>query len=164
MPVAPQTCKQLRCSQKWFPQYLKDDYLRLASRVLSFLIASAAPRRLAFDQRLPWTGDSQMKTFSLLVVVCIACAAGASAQSLAGSARSSQPQIFVMPEYTQHASQTSLASGHDLLEHSGVTSAHGERPLWELMPEARVTPLGDSARALRKEHVAAKKAVNLWSN
>ena len=104
-----------------------------------------------------------MKTFSLLIVVCIACATGASAQ-LAGSARSSQPQIFVMPEYTQHASQTSLASGHDLLEHSGVTSAHGERPLWELMPEARVTPLGDSALSLRKEHAAAKKAVILWSN
>jgi len=104
-----------------------------------------------------------MKTFSLLFVVCVVCAAGASAQ-LAGSARSSQPQVFVMPESTQHASQTSLAQGHDLLEHSGVASTHGERPLWELMPEAQVTSLGDSARALRKEHAAAKKAVILWSN
>src|SRR5207237_4920760 len=43
-PVTPQTCKQLRCCQKWFPQYLTDHYFRLASRVLSFLIASAAPR------------------------------------------------------------------------------------------------------------------------
>jgi hypothetical protein len=104
-----------------------------------------------------------MKTFWLLVMVCVACATGASAQ-LVGSARSSQPQIFVMPEYTQHASQTSLASGQDLREHSGVTSAHGERALWELMPEAQVTPLGDSARAIRKEHAAAKKAVILWRN
>lgn len=104
-----------------------------------------------------------MKTFSLLFVVCLVCVTGATAQ-LAGSSISSQPQIFVMPEYTQHASQTPLASGHDLLESSGVTLVHGERPLWELMPEPYVTPLGDSARALRQEHASAKKAVIVWNN
>jgi hypothetical protein len=32
------------------------------------------------------------------------------------------------------------------------------------MPEPQVTPLGDSARAVRKEHAKAKKAVVVWSN
>ena len=104
-----------------------------------------------------------MKTLSILFVVCVAGVAGASAQ-LAGPTRSAQPQVFVMPEYTQHASQVSLAAGHDLLEHSGVTSARGEKPLWELMPEPQVTPLGDSAREIRKQHALAKKAAILWSN
>jgi hypothetical protein len=104
-----------------------------------------------------------MKTFSLLFVVCVACVGAASAQ-LPGSSISSQPVIFEMPEHTQHASQTPLASGHDLLESSGVTFAHGEKPLWELMPEAHVTPLGDSARALKQEHASAKRAVIVWNN
>jgi hypothetical protein len=32
------------------------------------------------------------------------------------------------------------------------------------MPEPQVTPLGDSARDIRKEHAKAKKAVIVWKN
>lgn len=38
------------------------------------------------------------------------------------------------------------------------TYAQGERPLWEFGPLTPPTPLGDVARAYRKEKLAAKKA------
>jgi len=54
------------------------------------------------------------------------------------------------------------------MERSASVWGQGEKPLWEAMQEmgtaAAVTPLGDSARALRKEHVAVKKATIVWSN
>lgn len=104
-----------------------------------------------------------MKTL-LLAFVCVAASVGAAAQSYGGGAMNAQPQMLVMPDYTQHASQTPLATSQDLLEHSGSSSAHGEVPLWEAMEPAPVTPLGDLARELRKEHAVARKAVKVWTN
>ena len=60
-----------------------------------------------------------------------------------------------------------MGQGVNLMERSGSSSDHGEMPLWEAMqkvPAAPVTPLGDAARELRKEHAAAKKAAIVWKN
>jgi hypothetical protein len=104
-----------------------------------------------------------MKTLLSVFVVWVLGCLGAMGQ-VAMSAMNGQPQMLVLPDYAQHASQTGMARAQDLMERSGTSSAHGERPLWEFMPEPQVTPLGDSARAVRKEHAKAKKAVVVWSN
>jgi hypothetical protein len=109
-----------------------------------------------------WNWRPKMKNFFFLFVVCGLCAVGANAQ--VSGATSSQAHALVMSGNPQHASQAAMAQEHSLMERSGTLSAHGQRPLWELMPEATVVPLGDSARVLRKEHAAAKKAVRVWSN
>ena len=103
-----------------------------------------------------------MKTCALLFVVMIVGAA--SAQSIGGSVSTIQPQMLVLSDNPQHASQVDLAPEHDLLERGGSHSAHGERPLWEVMPAPVVTPLGDIAREMRKEHESVKKAVLIWVN
>ena len=104
-----------------------------------------------------------MKTLLSVLVVCVLGCVGAMGQ-VGISAMNTQPQMLVLPDYAQHASQTGMAQSHDLMERSGSWSAHGERPLWEFMPEPQVTPLGDSARLIRKEHALAKKAVVVWKN
>jgi len=104
-----------------------------------------------------------MKTLLSVFVVCLLGCVGAMGQ-VAMSAMNGQPQMLVLPDYAQHASQTGMAQAQDLMEQSGSSSAHGERPLWEFMPEPHITPLGDSARVVRKEHAKAKKAVVVWSS
>jgi len=103
-----------------------------------------------------------MKNFSLLFVVCVCCVAGANGQ-VAG-ALNSQVQVITMPYHTEHASQTGLATGQNLLERSGGSYAKGERPLWEVYELAPEAPLGDAAREARKEHATAKKATKIWHN
>jgi len=41
---------------------------------------------------------------------------------------------------------------------NAYTYAQGERPLWEFGPVSPPVPLGDVARAYRKEKLTAKKA------
>jgi hypothetical protein len=104
-----------------------------------------------------------MKTYSLLLVVCV-CGL-VNAQSVVGAAAlNPQPQVISMPDFAQHASQTGLGHEESLFEIAGSASAIGERPLWEVMPAAVEAPLGDTARELRKEHASAKKAVRIWTN
>jgi len=111
----------------------------------------------------PNTEISAMKT--TLIVLCVFCATGAFAQGLGtGTVLSNEPNVFRLPSHTEHASQQPMAHGQSLLEASGFSYAHGERPLWEVAPQTVPTPLGDSARALRKEHAAAKKATKVWTN
>jgi hypothetical protein len=106
---------------------------------------------------------NKMKTLFFLFVVCVFCAVGAVAQ-VSGGTMNAQPQALVMPGHPMRATQTVLPAGQSLMERSGSTSAHGQRPLWEVMPEAQGVPLGDTARAWRKEHATAKKAATVWSN
>jgi hypothetical protein len=99
------------------------------------------------------------------LVVCTFCAVNAGGQS--GATLSAQPQVFHVADHPEHASQQAMGQGINLMERSGSVSDQGEIPLWEAMqamPAAPVTPLGDAARALRKEHDATKKAVVVWSN
>lgn len=110
-------------------------------------------------------GDRKMKKLFFLCVVCGFCATGAMAQI--GGTLMSAPTTspLVISGHVQHASQTALASSQNLIGHFSVASGKGERPLWEVMPpSAPETPLGDVARAIRKEHADAKKAVVVWTN
>jgi len=93
-----------------------------------------------------------------LFVLCFLCATTALAQSVGGSALSADVQVFQMPNHTQRASQLPMAMEQSLLEHSSYLVVEGERPLWEVQPLSRQVPLGDIARAFRKEHEATKKA------
>lgn len=52
------------------------------------------------------------------------------------------------------ASESSIIGGSP----NTYTYAQGERPLWEFGPVTQPTPLGDVARAYRKEKVTARKA------
>jgi hypothetical protein len=62
----------------------------------------------------------------------------------------------------QHADQHDLRPEQSLLGTNSVTSAHGERPLWEFGPMFVEPSLGDVARAYRKEHAVAEKAEIRW--
>jgi len=104
-----------------------------------------------------------MKT--ALFVLWLFCATGVWGQSaVGGSSLSYEPVVSWAPSHAQHASQQPMAQGHNLLEASSFNYARGERPLWEVAPQTKPTPLADTARALRKEHAAARKATKVWSN
>lgn len=78
------------------------------------------------------------------------------------SAISSQVQMYQIPDHPLHADEHAMAPEHSLLSSSNpYTYAQGERPLWEFgpaSPSPSLTPLGDVARAFRKEKLALRKA------
>jgi hypothetical protein len=97
-----------------------------------------------------------MKT--LIVAFCLLCATAAFGQ-LAGSI-SSTPQPTVMSDHPLHASQHAMGAETSLFgPTSAYTYAQGERPLWEFGSVKHEIPLGDVARAYRKQHSIDKKAV-----
>jgi hypothetical protein len=77
---------------------------------------------------------------------------------------SAQPQVFTIADHPQHAFQAPLAPDQDLREQSSITSARGERPLWEFMPPPPFVPIADIARLIRNEHAQARKAVKVLNN
>lgn len=103
-----------------------------------------------------------MKILFSLVAAVVFCSAGAFGQSIGGGGGAAQ--MLVMTGNPQQATQAPMAPEQNLLERSASTSARGERPLWELMPEPHVISLGDLARELRKEHANDKKAAIVWTN
>lgn len=110
-------------------------------------------------------GDKEPMKLLFSLALCVFCGTAAFAQSLGISAANSPAQMLTMSGNPQHAAQAGMAQPHDLLERSGTAWAHGELPLWEVMPEKPPgPPLGDVARALRKEHAMAKKATKIWRN
>ena len=100
-----------------------------------------------------------MKSCFFLFAVCILGFTGAAGQTIGSYWLNGQPQMLVMPEHPQHASQTQLAQEQDLREQSTYTYAQGERPGWEFMPPPAFVPIADLARIFRDEHARAKKAV-----
>lgn len=78
----------------------------------------------------------------------------------AASSISSQPQPIQMLSHPMQAEQHSLATERSLVGGGPSTYAYaqGERPLWEFGPVSQPVPLGDVARAVRKEKQTAKKA------
>lgn len=104
-----------------------------------------------------------MKKLLLISAFCLFCVSLSSAQ--ATSAISAQAQPLRFQENTLHASQHEMARPTDVLEHSEFTSEHGERPVWEFGADSLpVTPLGDIARANRKQHALVKRADIIWEN
>jgi hypothetical protein len=100
-----------------------------------------------------------MKNCFFLLAVCILASVGAAGQTISSNFLNGQPQMLVMAEHPQHASQTPLAQDQDLRERSSYVYAQGERPAWEFMPAPAFVPLAPLARSLRDEHARAKKAV-----
>lgn len=101
-----------------------------------------------------------MKT--ALFAFCFLCATAAFGQS--ASVLSNEVQVLQLSSHPRTANQQPQAIEHNLLERSSYTLAQGERPLWEVAPPSHVTPLGDIARMLKKEHDTAKKAEIVWVN
>jgi hypothetical protein len=96
-------------------------------------------------------------TLFVLFFLCTAAAFGQTGVAVL----SNQPQIVSLPDHPLHAEHHDLACEHPLVGGGSTTYtyAQGERPLWEFgSPNPEPTPLGDVARAYRKEKVAIKKA------
>ncbi len=102
-----------------------------------------------------------MKT-ALLAFCFFLCSTAAFGQS--APVLSNRPQMVQIPDNPAHASQHEMAVEQNILEQSTYTYAQGERPLWEFGPGSQPAPLGDSARALKKQHEAAKKSETVWQN
>ena len=94
---------------------------------------------------------------AIILAMLILCAAAAFGQA---AAISSQAVPVIFTDHPQHASLGAMACERPLVGGAAdnYTYAQGERPLWEFGPMSEPTPLGDVARAYRKEKVAAKKA------
>src|SRR5450432_92521 len=109
-----------------------------------------------------------IKRCSILVLaICIFCAVGAFGQVNFSSAQSAPVEGFQMSDHPETADRHVMGRERDLLEVSQTTFSQGEIPLWEameMMPPRLVIPLGDLARAIRKEHELAPKAVMVWNN
>lgn len=105
-----------------------------------------------------------MKTVFFLFCVLFASAAFAQNVGAAGNALSNQPIRIAVPDHPEHAGQTPMLMEQSLLHNSTFTSAHGERPLWEVAPVKQEVPLGDVARACKKEHNIVKKSATVVEN
>jgi hypothetical protein len=102
--------------------------------------------------------STTMKT--TILVLLILCAATAFGQTSA-AVLSNQPQVIRMVDHPMQADLHPMATEHSLIGGgpSTYTYAQGERPLWEFGPvSAPPMPLGDVARAYRKEKETARKA------
>lgn len=103
-----------------------------------------------------------MKT--VLCTLCLLCATAAFAQTGA-AVLANNPQPIVMNDHPERAFQHPMAQETSLLEGSLYTYAKGEVPLSELGFIEYETPLGDVARALKKERAAkATKPVKVMDN
>lgn len=104
-----------------------------------------------------------MKT--VFCLFCVFFASAAFGQNVAGaSVLSNEPFRITVPEHPQHASQKTMLAEQSLLHASTFTAAHGERPLWEVAPVKEEVPLGDVARAYRKEHNIEKRSATVVEN
>jgi len=97
-----------------------------------------------------------MKT--IMFAMLLLCAAAAFAQASPGGAVHVQPLQF--DNSPQHAERKPMAAEQSLIGSGSETYsyAQGERPLWEFGPVSQPVPLGDVARAYRKQKETAPKA------
>lgn len=102
-------------------------------------------------------------TIFMLLFLCSAAALAQVGGGSFGSPAMSDPMS--MASHASHAGPQQLAQEQSLLEGTGqVYIAHGEVPLWEVAPkDPPAIPLGDVARAYRKQHETARKAQFVYS-
>ena len=98
-----------------------------------------------------------MKT--TIVAICFLCSLCVAAGAQTASVLPNTPAPLQMSDHTQHASQHDMAKESTLLNVSSYSYAQGEVPLADLGSPIYHVPLGDVARACRKEHATAPKAV-----
>jgi hypothetical protein len=115
----------------------------------------------AFQGIAQGLGDGAMKM--TVFVFCLLCTTAALGQSIGYPTMGS---TYQMVNHEQHATAHAMAQEHNLLEGTGgVYTAQGEMPLAEVpLPQKPVTPLGDVARMLRKQHETVKKAQFVYQN
>jgi hypothetical protein len=89
-------------------------------------------------------------------VLCLLCTGSAFGQNAPVLANT--PAMVVIPDHPMRASQHNMGEYDNLLGHDAYTYVHGDQPLSDFVTEKHETPLGDIARAYRKDHVADKKA------
>jgi len=99
-----------------------------------------------------------MKT--MIFAFCFLCATAAFGQTYVNS----DAHATEFSSHVERASQPGMARSQNVMEQSSSFHGQGQRPLWEVQPAARTIPLGDIARAVRKEHAAAKKSTIVWEN
>lgn len=101
---------------------------------------------------------------SIIFALCFLCTTVAFGQVGASVSARSQPITF--ESNPQHAMWQPMAETQTLFDSTSATYTYGqgERPLWEVAEKKVEVPLGDSARALRKEHEVVPKAAKVWSN
>ena len=105
------------------------------------------------------TDKTTMKiTLFVLFILCTCLCTSAAFGQVGVATLSNQPQVVQSPSHPLHAETHAMATESPLVGGGGYTYAQGERPLWEFGPVSVPTPLGDIARAYRKEKQAAKKA------
>jgi len=98
-------------------------------------------------------------TLFVLFISCIALCTTTALGQTGVAVLSNQPQIIEPASHPQHAETHALGTEQSLVGGGAYTYAQGERPLWEFgSPNPEPTPLGDVARAFRKEKLTAKKA------
>lgn len=101
-----------------------------------------------------------MKT--AIFAICFICATG-TALGQTASILSNTVAPITMTGHAERASEHALAKETSLLTTSSYSYAKGEVPLAELGdPLPYETPLGDLARAYRKEHANLPKAVKAF--
>ncbi len=98
-------------------------------------------------------------TIVALSFLCFLCATTALGQS--APVLSNVPSPIQMQDHPQHASEHALAQESSLFGNSPYTYAQGEVPLADLGSPIYQTPLGDIARANKKEHIGAAKAIKV---
>jgi hypothetical protein len=97
-----------------------------------------------------------------LCVLCFFCATAAFAQS--APILSGQPAPIQMIEHPEHAMQHAMALETSLLGSSSYSYAQGEQPLAQFGTLKQETPLGDVARAYRKERATTAKPTKVMEN
>jgi hypothetical protein len=103
-----------------------------------------------------------MKT--TIFVLCFLCASAAAfGQTAAVLSNTAQP-VSMPDDRPLHASEHAMATESSLLSSGTISWAKGEVPLAELASPMYHTPLGDIARAYRKEHEAMPKAAKVMEN
>ncbi len=95
---------------------------------------------------------------TLLVIFVLFAAAAFGQQS--APVLSNQPSVTHFTEHPEHAEPHSMAAEIPIAggASDAYSYAQGEIPLWQLGPMSAPVPLGDVARACRKEKQATKKA------
>ena len=101
--------------------------------------------------------DTTKIAIAAAFVLCMFTASGAHAQT--AMVLSNTPQPVAMQDHVQHATQHLMTPESSLLSNWTYSYAKGEVPLAELGSLPPQVPLGDVARAYRKEHMTAAKAV-----
>jgi hypothetical protein len=98
-------------------------------------------------------------TVAALCFLPLVCATSALAQN--APVLNGFPQPLQMVDHTQRASEHAMAQESSLLGSSIYGYAQGEQPLAQFGTLPRETPLGDIARAYRKEHTMTAKATKV---